>query len=87
MNAKRRKLIIAALAAIVLMGVFPPWTYTFTYQFAASSRPAGYSFILTPPPREQDTPVYGIVLDVPRLLVQWSIVLGAVGLGWLLLKE
>lgn len=87
MNEKRRKLTIAALTAIVLMGVFPPWTSTFTFKFVDSRRPAGYSFILTPPLPEKSARVHGVVLDVPRLIVQWSIVLGVAGVGWLLLKE
>ena len=87
MNEKRRMLAIAALSAIVLLGVFPPWTHTFKYQSADSKRPAGYAFILTPPPSKVDAPVHGVVLDVTRLLVQWTIVLGLSGIGWLLLRE
>jgi len=87
MNEKRRKLVIVALSAVVLMGMFPPWTYAFTNQYADSKRPAGYSFILTPPPPRIDVPVHGVVLDVSRLFVQWSIVLGIAGVRWLLLKD
>jgi len=87
MNEKRRKVVIAALSAIVIMGLFPPWASTFTYMSADSKRPAGYAFVLTPPTPQQDRPAYGVVIDVPRLIVQWSVVLGITGLGWLLFRD
>ena len=31
LNAKQRKILIIGVFVIILMGVFPPWTYTFKY--------------------------------------------------------
>ena len=80
-NEKQKKLVIVGVAVIILMGLFPPWTYTFHLATAYSKKPAGYSFILAPPKRKASHLAHGIELDVTRLSVQWIIVLMATGLG------
>lgn len=86
-NEKQKKLIIIGVVVIILMGIFPPWTYTFKYKTANSSEPAGYGFILSPPAKKSKALPHGIELDVTRLCVQWLIVSFATGLGVFLTSE
>jgi len=72
---------------IILMGVFPPFTYTFSLLSTNQSKPAGYSLIISPPKPEKDAPAYGIRLDTSRLIVQWAIVAIATGIGVLLSQK
>lgn len=81
LNEKQKKLIVIGVAVIILMGLFPPWTYTFKYKTAYSNEPAGYGFILSPPKKKSKALAHGIELDITRLSVQWIIVLMATGLG------
>jgi len=80
-NKKQKKFVVIGVAVIILMGLFPPWTYTYNYKTAYSKQPAGYGFILEPPKKKKQAMTYGIELDVTRLSVQWIIVLMATGLG------
>lgn len=80
-NEKQKKIIIIGVAVVILMGLFPPWTYTFKYKTAYSNEPAGYGFILAPPKKKTQAMAHGIELDIARLSVQWIIVLMATGLG------
>lgn len=61
--------------------LFPPWVYTFKPPGAAATRkPAGFAFILEPPPTERSGSVYGIEIDLVRLVLLgiFSLVLGFV---------
>ena len=80
-NGKQRKLIIVGIVVVVLMGLFPPWAYTYSYNTKYSKEPAGYGFILDPPMKKRFSPAHGIELDITRLSVQWIITLLATGLG------
>ncbi len=80
-NEKQKKIIIAGVVVIILMGVFPPWTYTFKYKTAYSNEPAGYGFIIVPPEKKNKGMTYGIELDITRLSIQWVIALLSTGLG------
>ena len=80
-NEKQRKFIIAGVVVVILMGLFPPWTYTFKYKTAYSNEPAGYGFILAPPEKKNKAMTHGIELDMKRLSVQLVIALLATGLG------
>ena len=74
-NKRERRIIAAATAIIVLMALFPPWTYTFSPPGAArTENPAGYAFLMTPPPPESSSHVAGVGLDVTRLALQIGIV-------------
>ena len=75
------------VALIVLMGVFPPWVYTFDARSVHSRKPAGYYFILTPPTPENTSQAYGVRLDVSRLLVQWLVVATSVAGFFLISKK
>jgi hypothetical protein len=87
MHKYQTKVMIAGLVLIILMGAFPPWTYTFTLQGIYSEVPAGYSFIADPPqPRERNY-AHGVKLDIGRLFVQWIIVAVSTGLGIVLLSK
>jgi hypothetical protein len=73
LNRLQARILIASAALFIAMGLFPPWTYTFDYQSAHSEKPAGYSMIIVPPASEEDSPLYGVHLDMPRLMVQWLV--------------
>jgi ABC-type oligopeptide transport system substrate-binding subunit len=48
-NSNQKKVIIAAMALIAAVALFPPWTFTFKYQSTYSEEPTGYSFVGNPP--------------------------------------
>lgn len=87
-NPKQLRVLIAASVIFVIMGIFPPWTYTFNGESIHSEKPAGYGLIISPPKPEQDDGYlsYGIRLDITRLFVQWLVLFVATG-GLLLLKR
>jgi len=66
-------LVGAALAASAIL--FPPWNYSYQRQgISQVQKPAGYSFIFTPPrPQEKDS-AYGVVVDWSRMALQLRIV-------------
>src|SRR5690242_12839826 len=67
--------IVAGLALITatVIGLFPPWTEHISVSARVfSDRPAGYSFIASPPaPRPSDDGLQSVVLDWPRLTIEW----------------
>lgn len=83
-NKNQRLIIIIGMAIIVFMGLFPPWTYTFKVQSIYSEKPAGYSFIASPPAKNSNDQRQGIKIDMSRLLIQWVVVIAASGCGVLL---
>src|SRR5688500_6641991 len=62
-DVRQRVALIGAVAIFVGMGVFPPWTYTFSYPGSKQAKPAGYAAIWSPPPAEKNSPAFGIKLD------------------------
>jgi hypothetical protein len=82
-DSRRRKTLGVGFALFVLMGLFPPWEYTFNAEWQgvpiASSRPAGYALIFLPPKPLGSSYVHGVRLDFGRLLVQWVLVAGVTG--------
>lgn len=86
MNNKQVAIIGGAVAIIILMGLFPPWTYTLHTSRIQRERPAGYSLIFSPPEPERDAPAFGVRIDVTRLTIQWLLVMFAGGLGVLLVR-
>jgi len=90
------KIMLWASVGILVSGLFPPWSYTYyrtgtSYLFGMrSEKDAGYYFILNPPSPEappaedrvEDTPAYGVKIDVERLLVEWACILAASGIVW-----
>lgn len=85
---KSQKLVLTIGAVIaILMGLFPPWSYTSYFQFVGQSNPAGYSFIFRPPSPQTDKPFAGVELDSNRLIVQWIIVAIAISVVLALLHR
>lgn len=88
LNLNQRRVLVVGIIAIIVMGVFPPWTYTFKYQSMYREVPAGYSLIVNPPTPEKG---YGLIqgckLDISRLLIQWFIVGASTGVGLFLLSK
>jgi len=82
--ANPRRLLQFGIAAVVLMGIFPPWIYTSTLQIPGASLQDlqcswGYSFILDPPTHKVAT----FTIDVSRLVGQWVGVALIAGCIWL----
>jgi hypothetical protein len=73
-DKKEKIVILVAIAIIIVMGLFPPWTYTCKVGGFYSEKPMGYQFIFWPPTPEGDNPRYGIYLDFKRLFLQWFLV-------------
>jgi len=90
MNANQKKCLIWGIAVIAIMGAFPPWRM---YSCAPQSHikryePADYSFIAEPPkPRWSKYRVYGVAIDLPRLLIQWAVVAVITGGLFVALKD
>lgn len=86
-NPKQLRVLIAASVIFVIMGIFPPWTYTFDWGSTHSEKSAGYGLIVSPPNPEQDGPSFGVRLDISRLLVQWLVLVAATSGLILLTRE
>ena len=84
MNKMQKRIIVAGALVIILMGLIPPWTYTFNYKSVQRTKPAGYALIIAPPPPEKLHMAAGVELDFIRLLVQWVITGIAMGVGFAL---
>jgi hypothetical protein len=93
MNKNQKKVIIVGLVLIVLMGLFPPWIHTFNVKAVNIERAGNYGFMFSPPPPERNLSflnekLWGVRLDVSRLLIQWILVVVIVcGLVVLLKKD
>jgi hypothetical protein len=77
LNTTQRVIILAGIAIIALMGLFPPWTYTLKATMTYSEEPAGYGFIASPPRRKGDSLMHGVKIDSSRLLIQWTVTIAA----------
>jgi hypothetical protein len=82
MNGLQKAVLGIGVAAIALMGIFPPWSFTYDQHrgggnFAHSTKPAGYAPIYEPPKSpaydRNESYFYTVSIDVPRLLIQWAI--------------
>lgn len=80
---ERKKVLAGGLVLVVLIGLFPPWEYTFNSAFRgvpiASCRPAGYAPIFLPPEPAGQPPLDGVRLDLRRLFVQWALIASITG--------
>ena len=72
-NEKQKAILVVGIIIIILMGLFPPWVYTSHYGTTYSE----YSFIATQPEHRRSI----VKLDSSRLVLQWIVVLIAMGLG------
>lgn len=86
-HQKHRKILLSGILVIVLMGLYPPWLYTRSHAFSYSEIPAGYSFILSAPKPEYSSSEYGVKIDIPRLFIQWVLVVAAMGAVILFVKK
>lgn len=69
MEIKRLRNIIAAIA--LLACAFPPWVYTAQADASPTTkRPAGYSFIFSPPEPRVDSFRHGVEIDYGRLALE-----------------
>jgi hypothetical protein len=87
-NYRLRLIAILAACAISLALVFPPWVYTFDHNGSYgghTTKPAGFSCVLSPPAPESPNPFYGVRIDATRLLIECLFILTTSGASWLLL--
>lgn len=76
----RYRLKIFLIAVGFAMLLFPPWINTFTRPGAAVVKSsAGYGFLFSPPEPQREALVFGVELDVARLVVQLMLLAGAFG--------
>jgi hypothetical protein len=81
-----KKVLILACIVFCLMGLFPPWVYTFSPPGARQTTvPAGYRLIVDSPTPQERSAVSGVTIDVTRLLIQWVVLIVATG-GYVYLK-
>jgi len=73
-DKKEKIVILVAIAIIIFMGLFPPWTYTYIMQGTCSEKATGYQFLFWPPAPEGGHWRFGIYLDFKRLFLQWVMV-------------
>lgn len=72
---KHRRIVILGVVLFVLMGLFPPWIYIAAIPRGGPvEKPAGYYLLFDPPAPEKSGPIWGVRVDVVRLLVQWAVV-------------
>ena len=99
----KTKLIIAALVAFILTGLFPPWQYTtdkdsvngFKQGFGFmppsqgfhSRNPAGYSLLFTPPANPDNSAGNGVQIDFGRLFLEWIVLAAITGMVWMLVVK
>ncbi len=92
MNKNQKRVIMAGLVVIVLMGLFPPWVHTVHVKELKIDRAGSYGFLFSPPAPDQNNfpwkNMWGVHLDVSRLLMQWILVVIIVcGLVFFLNKD
>lgn len=76
----RRVPVLLGLLVFALMGLIPPWQYTFTPEGAATAtKPAGYHLLFEPPEPERRHALAGVRIDVSRLAIQWAILAAIIG--------
>jgi len=101
-NSKRTmktKLIITALAAFILTGLYPPWQFTTDkdsvngHDFVPPSqgvhgrKPAGYSLLFAPPVNPEGSAGNGVQIDFGRLFLEWAVLAGITGMAWIFIAE
>ncbi len=71
LSRSQKAIVLAALVAVVLTILYPPWVYTVSPpNRSAFDRPADYTFLWTPP----KSGPYGVRLDWGRLFLQWLLI-------------
>jgi hypothetical protein len=84
LNQRQRAAIIAGVAAIALMGIYPPWKEVVVYQGVRWEQMLEYRLLFEPP--SKDLPA-SVKIDFARLSVQWIVVSVVTLAAAFLLKE
>jgi hypothetical protein len=75
LTALQRTSLGIGLALFLLASLFPPWVYTLQRPgIRVAHRNAGYRLIFTPPAPKRESMLYGVALDVQRLVVEYLVV-------------
>ena len=80
-NSKQKKILIVGIVIVLLIGILPPWNYTYKYSSTYRETDAGYSFIMSPPTAQGRQ---GIKIDISRLVIQWIVTIVATTAGVML---
>ena len=80
LNKKQRRVVIAGIVVVIIMGMFPPWI-----AMQAPETPARFGWFLRPPTIAEQGITYTHI-DVSRLTFQWMIVSIVTGLAVLAFK-
>ena len=80
-NPTQKKILIVGIVIVLLIGVIPPWNYTYKSSSTYRETDAGYSFIMSPPPARGG---HGIKIDISRLVIQWIVTIAATTAGVML---
>ena len=74
LNTKQKAIILVGVAAIVLMGIFPPWVHTWNFLDYDTPQTAqqhlGYGLLSSPPTAGEFRPVS---INMQMLFVQWFV--------------
>ena len=77
MNVKQQKILRIGIIVMLLIGLFPPWIDTIYTEKYNQETPRGY-FLIFSPPEAHSYGVYGVKIDITRLVIQWLIAGGVI---------
>lgn len=104
MNKIQKAVILLGVMMILLMGLYPPWIHTASFEkgYPKDEKASSYGYIFAPPKEPSGPQIekyivmdsgldkdakreelskfwknyhWGVILDTPRLLVQWAMVI------------
>ena len=81
MSPKQKTILWIGIVLIVIMGLYPPWIITGSWQGGQTENPGGYYFLTNPPTPDykETTGIPGAKVDFSRLVIQWIIVVVIAG--------
>ena len=74
---KDQTIMIIAAVLFIAACLFPPWEYTADHNGNNgfhTRKPARYSLIFTPPNPENDSPLFGVQIDISRLIIEMVVI-------------
>jgi len=89
MNAPAKIILLVGLLAISMACAFPPWILTADAEGDGGGhirKPAGCSFVFSPPAPERSDVHYGVVLDLERLTIEIIIIVATASAGLLVIS-